>query len=110
MCGLVWAGLAAAPRWGHVPSAALEIPLAPGHALHLNVWPRVPDLSFDIDHGVPRPRSGPLTVAIWHQRTKAVRMTQLATFTPPTWPLPGLAIGHLLAAIGLRRRSVVRSP
>jgi hypothetical protein len=96
LCLGLWAGT----RWWRAPSLSVAVPIAPGREVVLQSWTPEPYyLPSDFDHSMLQPADGPLTLALWYHHVGASRITQLATFGVPTWPLIAIAAGAALVVL-----------
>ena len=102
---LACTGLWAVARWGQVSGVSLAVPIAPGHEIDVTIWkPAYYYSSIDINHMMPLPISGPLTVAIWYQQPAAGLALHPIMLSLPDWPLLVMGASIGAGAIGLWRR------
>ena len=102
LLALVCAGSWAGARWWQVPGTTLAVPIVPGHEIDISIWkPAFYYSSIDLNHTMPIPITGPLTVAIWYQQTGAAGMLPPVVLSLPAWPLPVIAAGMTLGALWL---------
>jgi hypothetical protein len=100
-CTALWA----AAHWWQFSGTNLAVPIAPGHEIDVTIWkPAFYYSSIDINHTMPLPISGPLTVAIWYQQPASGRTLHPIMLRLPDWPLLVLGASIGAGAIGLWRR------
>ena len=100
-CTALWA----AARWWQFSGTSLAVPIAPGREIDVTIWkPAFYYSSIDINHTMPLPISGPLTVAIWYQQPAAGGALHPIMLRLPDWPLLVLGASIGAGAIGLWRR------
>ena len=107
IAGVALFGLMNAGLWATMPrlraaNLALAIPISRSSEIDATISQPGPGyLSTDIDHGSLINFTGPVSITIWYQDTKAVTLQPVATFALPTWPLLAIATGTALLATQL---------
>ena len=100
-CTALWA----ATRWWQFSGTSFAVPIAPGHEIDVTIWkPAFYYSSIDINHTMPIPISGPVTVAIWYQQPAAGHTLQPIMLRLPDWPLLVLGASIGAGALGIWRR------
>lgn len=101
---LAFAGLWAGVQWGPPGGATVNMPVAPGHTIIVNIWAPSPFyLASDYDHSILQTVNGPVRMMIWYQNGRAARITRLAALGVPSWPLLLIAASLGLGALWLAR-------
>lgn len=105
LLGLVCLGIWVSGQWNYRRGSAFAIPVAPGHAIHLEIWP-VAVLAerwspYDWYYSFSNTQANARWIGLWYEDTGAGRRKQLLTFTLPTWPLVLETGGLIIALIGL---------
>ena len=104
-CTGLWAGA----RLWQFSGVTWVVPIAPGHEIDVTIWkPAFYYSSIDINHTMPLPISGPVTVAIWYQQPAAGLALHPIVLSLPDWPLLviGASIGAGAIGIWYRRHHI----
>ena len=105
LLGLGYAGLWLGTRLVRPEGISFGVPIAPAHALHLNLWkPEADNTSFVFNGALAHEIARPLTIMVWHQHYTTTTMTRLVFVRLPAWPLLLIAGSMTFAAVRLWRR------
>ena len=105
---LLSASMWASGRWAEPYRVMFDVPLAPGHSLHVHIANHQQPRLFDayLYYSLARlPISPTPRVDVWYQRQRVWAGTHLASFQPPAWPLVAMTlIPAVLALPAIARR------
>ena len=105
LLGLVCLGVWASGQWKYRRGSALSMVVAPGRAIHIEVWP-VAVLAerwspYDWYYSFREHDTNARWIGLWYEDTAAGSRKQLGSFTLPTWPLLAGTAGVCLTLVGL---------
>ncbi len=107
LLGLVCLGVWASGQWNYRRGSAFTIPVAPGRAIHMEIWP-VAVLAerwspYDWYYSFSDHDANARWIGLWYDDARTGRRKQLLTFTLPIWPLVAETGGVILVLLGLTR-------
>ena len=105
LLGLVCLGVWASGQWKYRRGSAFAVAVAPGHVIHMEVWP-VAVLAerwspYDWYYSFSDHDANARWIGLWYDDAAAGRRKQLLAFTLPIWPLITGTGGVFLVLLGL---------
>jgi hypothetical protein len=107
MLGLSNLGFWVNQVWGHEPTLAFQLRMAPPWTLRAGIWPPVSSetrlYQYQYDHSAPQPppQARGSWGGMWYINTRTQKMTTVLMAPLPGWPIGALLITAFLAQVAL---------